>query len=315
MKLTRILRPATGALLVCSTLAGCVAPTLVKDIRQTTDDTRAQASQTTEELYARIRRDRTAVEAEQEVGRPFLAGKRVAVARNVTLPLALRNNVDTWVMFPERTMPLAVVAQRINMATGIPVKIEADVYLPSSVLMPRSLGPQAQQALKSTPANGALAPMGPLGPAPSLGGPLPAALTAGGTPSVAGVQATPLMENALSVEFKNSEKMPLATMLDLVATRLGINWEYLPSKGVIRFYRLMTKTWQLPIQPGTNSFTTEFKQTSQGSGRGPEPERWDRRVAPDTSPRTYVMDGQDEHGGADRRLCGSAGGLCSQLQR
>jgi hypothetical protein len=35
---------------------------------------------------------------------------------------------------------------------------------------------------------------------------------------------------------------------------------------VIRFYRLMTKTWQLPIQPGTNSFTTEFKQTSQGSG-------------------------------------------------
>ena len=74
------------------------------------------------------------------------------------------------------------------------------------------------------------------------------------------------MENALNVEFKHSEKMPLATMLDLVATRLGINWEFIPSKGVIRLYRLMTKTWQLPIQPGTNSFTTEFKQTSQGSG-------------------------------------------------
>ncbi|WP_354676609.1 protein PilN [Cupriavidus plantarum] len=205
------------------------------------------------------------MEAEQEVARPFLAGKRVAVARNVTLPMALRNNVDTLVMFPERVMPLAVVGQRITMSTGIPVKIESDVYLPASVLMPRSLAAQAQQALKSTPVNGvATLPTG-LGPAPTLGGPLPTTLTAGGS-SAAGAQATPLMENALSVEFKNSEKMPLATMLDLVATRLGINWEYMPSKGVIRFYRLTTKTWQLPIQPGTNSFTTEFKQTSQGSG-------------------------------------------------
>ncbi|MEN7527678.1 MULTISPECIES: protein PilN [unclassified Cupriavidus] len=264
MKLNRILRPATGAALVTSMLAGCVSPTLLKDVRQTTDDTRAQATQTTQDLYARIRQDRAAVEAEQDVDRPFLVGKRVAVARNVTLPLALRNNVDTWVMFPEKTMPLAVVGQRITMATGIPVKIDSDVYLPSNVLMPRSLGPQAQQALRGTPVSGTPTPAGALGPAPSLGGPLPSTLTAAG--GSAGIQTTPLVENALNVEFKNSEKMPLATMLDLVATRLGINWEFLPSKGVIRFYRLVTKTWQLPIQPGTNSFTTEFKQTSQGSG-------------------------------------------------
>lgn len=265
MKLTRIFRPATGAVLVCSTLAGCVSPNLVRDVRQTTDDTRAQVTQTTEDLYARIRRDRAVVEAEQEVARPFLAGKRVAVARNVTLPMPLRDKVDTMVMFPERTMPLAVVAQRITMSTGIPVKIDSDVYLPANVLMPLSLGPQAQQAMRATPANGTPAGSA-LGAPPALGGPLPSALTAGGVTSTTSVQAAPLMESALNVEFKHSEKMPLATMLDLVATRLGINWEFIPSKGVIRFYRLMTKTWQLPIQPGTNSFTTEFKQTSQGSG-------------------------------------------------
>ena len=137
----------------------------------------------------------------------------------------------------------------------------AAAFYPDAVM---PVGPQAQQALKATPLNGAPTPAGILGPVPSLGGPLPASLTStGGTASI---QTTPLVENALNVEFKNSEKMPLATMLDLVATRLGINWEFLPSKGVIRFYRLVTKTWQLPIQPGTNSFTTEFKQTSQGSG-------------------------------------------------
>ncbi len=53
-------------------------------------------------------------------------------------------------------------------------------------------------------------------------------------------------------------------MLDLIATRLGINWEYNASKGVIRFYRLTTKMWQLPMKAGTSSFTTEFKQSAQG---------------------------------------------------
>jgi len=136
MKLKHILRPVTGAAMVCTTLAGCVSPTLLKDVRQTTDTTTMQITQTTEDLYARIRRDLAAVEAEQEVNRPFLAGKRVPVARNVTLPVALRNNVDTLVVFPERSMSLAVAAQRVQMATGIPVKIESDVYLPRTCCCP-----------------------------------------------------------------------------------------------------------------------------------------------------------------------------------
>jgi hypothetical protein len=79
MKLKHIIRPATGAALVCTTLSGCVSPTLLKDVRQR--PTRPmQITQTTEDLYARIRRDRAAVEAEQEVNRPFLAGKRASGA-------------------------------------------------------------------------------------------------------------------------------------------------------------------------------------------------------------------------------------------
>lgn len=214
-------------------------------------------------LYARMRRDRAAVEAEQEVSKPFLVGRAVPTARNVTLPLALRNNVDTWVVFPERVMPLAVAGQRITMATGIPVKVESDVYLPANMLLPRSMAAQAGQQSRNQQAGGAV-PQGmpALGQAPALGAPLPTSLV-GGAGSMA--QATPLVESALSVEFKNSEKMPLANMLDLIATRLGINWEYNASKGVIRFYRLTTKTWQLPMKAGTSSFTTEFKESARGS--------------------------------------------------
>ena len=266
MKLKHILRPATGAALVCTTLSGCVSPTLLKDVRQTTDTTTMQITQTTEELYARIRRDRAAVEAEQEVNRPFLAGKRVA--RNVTLPVALRKDVDTLVVFPERSMSLAVAAQRVQMATGIPVKIESDVYLPPNLLLPRTFAAQAQQQLRMAQQGQGTAvnPLSQgLGPAPALNSPLPSALTAGG---VGVTQATALLETPLNVEFKNSEKMPLANMLDLIATRLGINWEYNAEKGLVRFYRLVTKTWQLPMAGGTNSFTTEFKQSAEGGSSG-----------------------------------------------
>ncbi|KAI3602980.1 Lipoprotein (plasmid) [Cupriavidus necator H850] len=267
--MNRYFRPAASVLLVCSTLAGCVSPRLLQETRQSVDDARGQSTGMTESLYAQMRRDRTAVEAEQEVSKPFLVGKTVPTARNVTLPLALRNNVDTWVVFPERTMPLAVAAQRITMATGIPVKIESDVYLPATLLMPRSMAAAAAQSRGQAPTVGAQQPSGALGPAPSLNGPLPGALVSG-TPSLGGAaQAAPLQESALSVEFKHSEKMPLANMLDLVSTRLGINWEYNPSKGVIRFYRLTTKLWQLPMNAGTSSFSTEFRQGSQGgSGTG-----------------------------------------------
>ncbi|WP_244789446.1 protein PilN [Cupriavidus pauculus] len=268
MKLKHIIRPATGAALVCTTLSGCVSPTLLKDVRQTTDATTMQITQTTEDLYARIRRDRAAVEAEQEVNRPFLAGKRVPVARNVTLPVALRKDVDTLVVFPERSMSLAVAAQRVQMATGIPVKIESDVYLPPNLLLPLTFAAQAQQQLRTAQQvqGGAVNPLSQgLGPAPALNSPLPSALTAGG---VGATQATALLETPLNVEFKNSEKMPLANMLDLIATRLGINWEYNAEKGLVRFYRLVTKTWQLPMAGGTNSFTTEFKQSAEGGSSG-----------------------------------------------
>ncbi|HBO77039.1 MAG TPA: protein PilN, partial [Cupriavidus sp.] len=269
MKLKHIIRPATGAALVCTTLSGCVSPTLLKDVRQTTDATTMQITQTTEDLYARIRRDRAAVEAEQEVNRPFLAGKRVPVARNVTLPVALRKDVDTLVVFPERSMSLAVAAQRVQMATGIPVKIESDVYLPPNLLLPLTFAAQAQQQLRTAQQvqGSAVNPLSQgLGPAPALNSPLPSALTAGG--GVGATQATALLETPLNVEFKNSEKMPLANMLDLIATRLGINWEYNAEKGLVRFYRLVTKTWQLPMAGGTNSFTTEFKQSAEGGSSG-----------------------------------------------
>lgn len=273
MRLETLHRPVICTLLASLMLTGCVSPRLLQETRQTTDDLSSQTDTMTEALYARMRRDRAAVEREQEVSRPYLAGKPVPTARNVLLPVPLRKDVDTFVVFPERSMPLAVAAQRISMATGIPVKIESDVYLPASMLMPRSMQrSQTQtQAAPGLPAMPTAGGASGLGPAPALNAPLPASLSSaagatGGTPAV------PIVETAMNVEFKQSEKMPLANMLDLIATRLSINWEYIPSKGVVRFYRLTTKMWHLPFR-GKDSFSNTFlppalATTSAGTNGG-----------------------------------------------
>ncbi|GJG97754.1 protein PilN [Cupriavidus pauculus] len=272
MPVLRTTGAVLGSFTLALSMAGCMSPALMADVRQATDAAHTSTVDTTQALYARMHRNTAAVEAEQEVDRPYLAGKRVPVARNVTLPLALRENVDTVVMFPERTMSLAVVAQRLQMATGIPVKIESDVYLPPNMLLPRSLAAHASQLSRGAGAGPGLAPVNPLaqglGPMPALNGALPGVLTSPPPAGAAGAAAQPALETAFNVEFKHSERLPLANMLDLVATRLGINWEYQADQGVIRLYRLVTRSWELPMPGGTNSFSTEFRQGAQSAVSG-----------------------------------------------
>ncbi|MCK4118398.1 protein PilN [Ralstonia nicotianae] len=263
----KIVRPVAIMLATSLLCSGCVSPSLMRDTQQAAEQARQQGDDMAGALYARMRRDRAAIEREQEVDKPFLAGRTVPTARNVTLPLALRNNVDTYIVFPERSMPLAVAAQRMTMATGIPVKIEQDVYLPRSLLLPKSLVSTNVQGVAAGPAGNASAARGAfsLGATPAPGVPLPSDLAGASASALGGTSASPsipLLDDPLNVEFKQSEKMSLASMLDLISTRLSINWEYSPSRGVIRFYRLVTKSWSLPFR-GKDAYTAQFLASSQ----------------------------------------------------
>lgn len=75
--------------------------------------------------------------AAQEVDRPWLAGKARPLAREVTLPPALRANVDTTLLFDDGPLPLPVLAQRIARATGIPVHVRPESLLPSEAFVSR----------------------------------------------------------------------------------------------------------------------------------------------------------------------------------
>lgn len=75
--------------------------------------------------------------AAQDVARPWLAGRAQPLARELTLPLALRADVNTTLIFSDGPIDLPSAAQRITAATRIPVHIRPDALLPLEMFMPR----------------------------------------------------------------------------------------------------------------------------------------------------------------------------------
>ncbi|CAM2158549.1 Protein PilN (plasmid) [Pararobbsia alpina] len=244
------LRPVVAALVVASLLTGCVSPELAMKTKHETDTALQSYGSVSDQFVASVKHDRASIEAEEDVDKPYLAGKAVPLARSVTLPLALQGNVNTVVLFPEPSVTLAVAAERIFKASGIPVKVAPDVYIPMAMLLPLQLGKGESNEKSSGGSGKALAA---LGPAPSHGSPLPNGMQAG-------IAST---DSPDSVQLRDKEAMPLAQILDLITTRLSINWEYDSDKNVIRLYRLTTKTWKVPVAPSKDSFTTTFQQSTQ----------------------------------------------------
>lgn len=237
------------AVITALALSSCISPQLVQQTRANIDRAQANAQRLRTRLLTQMEGSKPQEAINDEVDLPYLAGKPVPLAREVTLPYALRKGVKTAVMFPEKTVPLNLAAERITLATGIPVKIDPDVYLSASALLPRAQSNDA--ALHATHVTGGKvdAPLTSAAPSPLLQH-IP--------PGFASLHAVTPFNALAQVEFQPGE-IPLNQMLDLIATRLSINWLYDEVRGAIRFYRMLTKIWQLPGAAGKMSFTTAFQ--------------------------------------------------------
>lgn len=100
------------------------------------EDTRNNIRKTQQNFAQSISSQQARLNA-QKVNKPWLAGRAVPLAREVTLPPALRKNVDTTMMYRGGKETLVVIAERITQATGIPVVIKPDALLPAESFMPR----------------------------------------------------------------------------------------------------------------------------------------------------------------------------------
>lgn len=124
-----------GALGLCVLLSGCALNERMRVIGQSIHQTGA-ALKTQHADFARAT-STEARRAAQDVKRPWLAGRAQPLARELTLPLALRANVNTTLLFADSELSLPELAQRISTVTGIPVHVRPDALLPMDRFLPR----------------------------------------------------------------------------------------------------------------------------------------------------------------------------------
>lgn len=228
-----------GSMGAASLLAGCAAvshgqvDTRYDAVKEQVTDAKSAQEERTEPLL-------------KKVNGSYLTSKPIALSYDATLPPVFR---DVTLMFPGK-INLGTAATRIYAATKIPVRIREDVYY-----SPKSLAAGAMSTMVAT--NGL-----------SLPQPLPGEVA--GVKSLANfsgiaVQKTEDMDIGVDMEFQGS----LSRYLDLICNRLGVNWEY--RDGTIYIYRLMTKTFQVKVNPGAIDFSSSLSkggQTSTGATGG-----------------------------------------------
>lgn len=240
MKKTKLLASLATISLV---LSGCVSPELISKTKGNVKLSTSAVDANFERINAAINNSKETYEKNQEVNKPYIVGKSVPLARDVSMPLPLQKGIKTGILFPERRISLAVASQRIMLATGLTVSIAPDVYLPNSALLPkRSVDSMQDVSAASMPPTAGI-------PIPPLGG------TSTAQAAFSSTGAT--QETANNFEFPQVEA-PLTQILDMVSTRLGIHWKYDELHNNIRFFRLVTKSWQIPVSSAANSYSTKL---------------------------------------------------------
>jgi type IVB pilus formation R64 PilN family outer membrane protein len=168
-------------------------------------------------------------------GRPYMGVRSAPLSEEDSWPPILSKNVNYG--FGGRES-LRAISERITRIYGVPVRIKADVTSGNGLI---------GVATQRQPAPGGA-------PAPTVVQPLPS------SPSLIDSNA-----NAGGIEITDYSG-PLSGLLDMIAARLGIYWEY--QKGSVVFYRTITKTFTVHAVPGDSSFNTKVGKTGSAGGSG-----------------------------------------------
>jgi type IVB pilus formation R64 PilN family outer membrane protein len=266
-------KPIFRLTLLASTvlMTGCVSPQLTSEARGHIQAAQVTVAQNFEKASPSTV-SKQAYEKSQEVDAPWLVGKSVPLARSVTLPAALQKDVKTMMMFDNTWVSLTSAAERIMLATNMVVTISPDVYLDSAALQRKGLKDVAGGAGDASgAAQSAMAPMlvgMPTGTSP-IPLPLPGAYgnTSAPAPAISDragrEQRGPESANGFDMPRMNA---PLSQVLDVIATKLAIKWKYDEASNSIRFYRMVTKSWETPFRAAKASYKSTLEgETSQTS--------------------------------------------------
>ena len=184
---------------------------------------------------------------------PWIGGRMVPVTNDDKLPQAFRETFELNFSDSAARVPLDQVAARLTRLTGVPVRLQADVF--------RIPGQESGGSAGVAPSISRAAPM----PLPA-GTPLPGGdSTLQGT-SAKGAPPEPMTlvnaqiasVDAVDMRWKGS----LQGFLNHVTDRLGLAWEYRDNTVVIM--RFVTAYHEITAFPGA----TEYEMSSGGSATG-----------------------------------------------
>lgn len=230
-------------LLVAAGLAGCTGintQTIAKDTSDKVAERKVAMAQAFKENYSGEPRVSPYVVSKNEI---FIASRSSTTRGDSRLPAMF----DSMVLrFPGR-YTLAAVAERITKETRIPVSIDADVARASEGAQPLNIAIQ-----KDANSYAELDQINPF---------------------VNSKDAIDIYRNTpntlYSEEFELDYTGTLSELLDLIATKGRLSWEY--RKGVITFSKTLTKTFFVNALPGKTSIRREIRTSVGGTDAGAAP--------------------------------------------
>ena len=229
-----MLKSAIAAAIAAITMVGCASQRHVDQ----TDVNAAIVARKLADAQRAMDAQNPPKPAVERVGDIWLGKPRVLVESSDKLPAKL--NADITLKRGGRHS-LTAVAEQINRETGIPVRVQPDVFVPSQSLMPgnSTSAPPPAPAAATAPAATAFRPVPP---------PI-------GTNPLASL--TDNFDSTLSLNFSG----PLEDLLNLISARLGISWKY--EGGSIVLYRFVTKSFTFRGLPGTANMNVSLGRGAQ----------------------------------------------------
>lgn len=123
-----------------SALSGCAQWETLQQMQRDWSQKDQQVQRVHQQFQQALLSTGEELERRQEVGAPWLAGQAQPLERDLQLPSILKREVDTSVLFDQAARDLNVMAERIALASQIPVRVMPEALLPRSLFMPRLSG-------------------------------------------------------------------------------------------------------------------------------------------------------------------------------
>lgn len=134
----------------CMLLLSCGFPQKFTQHSQHIEISQDQLNAQHQDFRSRIQ-DATQRRARQQVNRPWVVGKAVALERDLSLPLALRSKTPHTLVLQSEHIDLPDLAQRIAQISGLAVWVKPEALLPLSDFLPRYERVAAASALAYKP--------------------------------------------------------------------------------------------------------------------------------------------------------------------